>query len=299
MGLLQSIERKFRGALKGKPGYENTASGYNALPPEAQQNFKRFFDSLSAIPQDPYSTGRFSQVQAPQSPFDSEQLYALQQLMGDQGINPVGVLEPFNEYQRNALTSYGIPNYTEQGLSQYMAPFQAARERAAANINRYYDDQLGGIRSREARIGSLARDRDYGGQTPAVEEARMRAMLDAEAQATNAALNLRSNSLADMLFSGGMIQQQNQAGLNAASPQAINTYSPEYAWAQAYAPFLQAMPQAQSGNRMDPRKSTLGGIADLGNTLFGNSLQQWASKRAGLPAPISQQPYGPQLQYYR
>lgn len=299
MGLFKSAERRLRRALKGQPGYENTSSGYNALPPEAQQGFRRYFEGLKDIPQDPYSTGRFSQVQAPQSPFDSEQLYALQQLMGDQGVNPVGVLEPFNEYQRNALTSYGTPDYTEQGLAQYMAPFQQARERAAANINRYYDDQLGGVRSREARIGSLARDRDYGGQSPAVEEARMRAMLDAEAQATGSALNLRQQSLADMFSSGGAIQQQNQAGLNAASPQAINTYSPEYGFAQAFAPFLQAMPQAQTGSRMDPRKSTLGGIADLGNTLFGNSLQQWASQRAGLPAPTPQQPYGPQPQYYR
>jgi hypothetical protein len=258
----------------GKPAMNNQRSGYAALPPQGQQAYNRYFDSLNSIPQDPYSTGRFSQVGAPQTPFDSEQLYALQQLMGEQGVNPVGVLEPFNEYQRNALSSYGSPDYTEEGLAQYMAPFRAARERAAMNVNRRFDNQNAEVRSREARIGSLARDRDYGGQTPAVEEARQRALIDAEMASLGNALGLRSNSLADMFNAGGRIQQQNQAGLNAASPQAINMQSPQYGFAQAYMPLQQGIANSQYSTQQGGRPSTLGQLGNLGTGVFGDWIQQ-------------------------
>lgn len=267
---------------RGKPAVNDQRSGYAALPPELQAPSLRYADQLKNIPQDPYSTGRFSQVGAPQTPFDSEQLYALQQLMGEQGVNPIGVLEPFNEYQRNALSAYGSPDYTEEGLAQYMAPFQAARERAAMNVNRRFDNQLGQVRSREARIGSLARDRDYGGQSPAVEEARQRALIDAEMASLGNALGLRSNSLADMFNAGGRIQQQNQSNLNAASPQAINTQSPQYGFAQAYQPLLQGIPNSQYSNQRGGQPSTMGQIGNAGIGIFGDWLQQGVNNALGV-----------------
>lgn len=278
-----------------KPGVQNAYSGYAALPEEAKQAYTRYFNQLQNLPQDPYSTGRFTQVGEPQTPFDSQELYALQQLLGEQGAQPVGVLEPFNEYQRNALSAYGMPDYTEEGLAQFLAPFQNARDRAAMNINRRFDNDLAQVRSREARIGNLARDRDYGGQTPAVEEARQRALLDAEAAFTGQALGLRQQSLADMLNAGGMIQRQNQAGLNAASPQSINMQSPQYGMAQAYMPLLSGIPNSSTQNTYGARLSTLGQLGNLGVGFLGDWAQQGFNDALGVrpkPQPVYNNYYG-------
>ncbi len=266
----------------GRPAVNDQKSGYEALPPEMKAAYDRYARGLNNIPQNPYDTGRFTQAPQPMSPFESQELYNLQQQTPNQSIKPVGVLEPLNQYQRQALQSYGQPDYTEQGLAPYLSPFEKARQRAYENINSYYNDKNAGIRSREARIGSLARDRDYGGQTPAVEEARQRAILDAEAAALSAALGLRSSSLADMLNAGNRVQQYNQTQLQTASPQAINTQSPQYGFAQAYQPLLEGLPNSSFSNQRGGQPSTMGMLGNLGIAAVGDWAQQGINNYLGV-----------------
>lgn len=267
---------------QGKPPVNEQKSGYDALPPALKAVYDRYANSLNSIPQNPYDTGRFAQAPRPMGPFESQELYNLQQYSPNQPIKPVGVLEPMNEFQRQALTAYGRPDYTEQGLAQYMAPFEKARQRAYENVNSFYNDKNANIRSREARIGSLARDRDYGGQTPAVEEARQRALLDAEAAALTAALGLRSSSLADMLNAGNATQQYNQTQLQTASPQAINMQSPQYGFAQAYQPLLQGMPNSQYSNQRGGQPSTMGMLGNFGVAALGDWAQNGLNSYLGV-----------------
>lgn len=263
-------------AGRQKGGESSAQGGYAALSPEGKAAYDTYFSMLTSLPADPYSTGRFEFAPKPTTPFESEELYKLQQLMGEeQGVKPVGVLEPFSQYQRNALQAYGEPDYSEQGLSAYMRPFEDMRNRTISNINRRADERLAAMRGREARIGSLGRDATYGGQLPQVEEARMRALLDAEAAYTDRALGLRQQSLADMLRAGEAIQQQNQAGLATASPSQIAMQSPLYGQAAAYQRLIsQGMPTSSTQFSSPQRLNDLGRFGNMGLALFGNQLQQ-------------------------
>ena len=242
----------------GQPSFEQTQSGYAALPPEAKNAYQKFFAMLNGMQGHPMG---MAPEYNPYDIFSSPEMAAYQQAMGDQGTKPIGVLEPLNRVQRDALNSYSNEDFSEGGLGKYMLPFQQSRDRAMTNINRLADTQLSNIRDRASLTGNLGRDPLYGGQLPQVEEARARAMLDAEAGFAEKALGLRSQSLADVLNAGNLIQKQNQAGLGA-----------KYMHPMAFMQLLTGMPNSQYGTAIGARPYEAGRLQSLGNiglSLFG------------------------------
>jgi hypothetical protein len=244
----------------GQPGFQQQQSGYAALPPEAQQAYQKYFAMLNGM-QNPAMgmAPEFDQNDI----FSSPEMAAYQQAMGKTPTKPIGVLEPLNSVQRNALSNYANEDFSEGGLGKYMLPFQQARDRAMVNINRNADTQLANIRDRASRMGSLGRDPLYGGQLPQVEEARARAMLDAEAGFAEKALGLRSQSLADVLSGGNLIQKQNQAGLGA-----------KYMHPMAFMQLLAGMPNSGSGygrGAVPYEASNLQKLGNIGLSMFGQN----------------------------
>jgi hypothetical protein len=267
----------FGGKQKGSdaPAQSSSSQGYNALPPEAQAVYRQYFNKLSRLANNPYAQNRMGFAGKPNDIFGSQELYNLQQTQPNQGVRPIGVQEPFNQVQQNALGAFANPDYSQGGLAQYLQPFQGARDRALEGINRNASTLFSGIKGREARVGSLARDPMYGGQLPQLEEARARAIGDLEAGFNEKALGLRQQSLADMLGAGGQIQQHNQAGLQAASGQGLAQSNPLYGQAQALMQLLQGIPNSSSGNSMGTmpwQPSNLTKAGNLGLGLFGNQF---------------------------
>jgi len=259
-------------ASRNKGG--KSLSGYAALPSQLQNVYNRFGQYASqAVPENIYANPRLTQAQQPTSPFDSQALYNLQQALGAESpTQPIGVLEPFSQYQRQALQAYGEPDYSTTGLAQYMQPFESARQRAIENINRQSDINASNVRGREARVGSLARDALYGGQYPQIEEARARALGDLESGITQRALGLRQQSLADMLNAGSAVQQQNQALLNLSQPSQLAQLSPDYAKAQALLPLLSGVPQSGVSTPLRPNFASR--LANVGSFMFGPQIAQ-------------------------
>ncbi len=266
----------FGGGKKGgSPESQTQYSGYAALPQEGKDVYNDYFRMLHSLSGNPIAMQRMGMAQRPNDMFGSQELYDLQQTQPNQGVRPIGVLEPFNQVQRQALGNYAQPDYSDSGLADYMLPFQNARNRAMENINRSAGTAFAGIKGREARTGSLARDQYYGDQLPQLEEARTRAMLDAEAGYANQALGLRKDSLADMMNSGNLIQKQNQAGLQAASGQSLAASNPAYGQAQAFMQLLAGMPNSSTGQSTGAvagRDSNLTRAGNLGMSLFGNQF---------------------------
>ncbi len=259
----------------GTPQQSSSSQGYNALPPEAQAVYRQYFNKLSGLASNPYAQNRMGFAGKPNDIFGSQELYNLQQTQPNEGVRPIGVQEPFNQVQQNALGAFANPDYSEGGLSQYLQPFQGARDRALEGINRNASTLFSGIKGREARVGSLARDPMYGGQLPQLEEARARAIGDLEAGFNEKALGLRQQSLADMLGAGGQIQQQNQAGLQAASGQGLAQANPAYGQALALMQLLQGIPNSSSGNSIGATPWQPSNLTKLGNAglgLFGNQF---------------------------
>lgn len=259
----------------GTPERSTQNSGYAALPPQGQQAYNSYFNMLNNLASNPNATNRMGFAQQPQDIFGSQELYNLQQTQPGQGVKPIGSLEPFNQTQQNALGAYANPDYSQQGLSQYLQPFQGIRDRVLENINRNAQIGFSGIKGREARMGSLGRSALYGGQLPQLEEARARALGDAEANYTLQGLGLRQQSLSDMLNAGNLIQKQNQVGLQAASGQGLAMSNPAYGQAQAYMNLLQGMPNSGTGSSIGavaPQQNNLSKLGGLGLGLFGNQF---------------------------
>lgn len=269
------------------PQQSNHYTGYNALPEQGRKVYDSYFQMLQALANNPYAQQRMGMAGKPNDMYGSQELYNLQQTQPGQGVRPIGVLEPFNQVQKGALGAYAQPDYTNEGLAQYLQPFQGARDRALENINRDANIGYSGIKGAQAMNGSLARDPMYGGQVPQLEEARARAIADMEAGFNQQALGLRGQSLSDMLNSGNLIQKQNQAGLTAASGQNLAMSNPAYGQAQAYMQLLQGMPQASSSQSMGDiagRPDMLSKISGFGQGMFGNKLGDLFGNSSGAGA---------------
>lgn len=259
----------------GMPETSSNLTGYNALPAAGKQVYDNYFRMLNNVAANPYDQSRLGMVGEPQDIFASPELYALQQTQPNQGARPIGVLEPLNQIQRNALGSYANPDFSDAGLAAYMQPFEGIRNRTLENINRNSNIAFSGIKGREARVGSLARSPLYGDQLPQLEEARARALADAEAQFSLNALGLRQQSLTDMLNAGNLVQKQNQAGLQAASGQGLTMANPAFGQASALMQLLAGMPNSGSGQSMGAvasRDNNLTKLGNLGTSLFGNQF---------------------------
>ncbi len=266
------------GGGDGGSSESSSASGYAALPPAAQQAYDKYFGLVGGLGGVQLPAFPKSQVSAPRNPFDSSELYALQQ-NSNGPIKPVGFQEPFNQYQRSALTAWGEPDYSVSGMQQYMNPYQQlVQDNVINQINRQSDMSRSALLDRNSRLNSRALGSSLGTQLSQNEEARNRLIADNVAnlsyQGYNQALGLRDNALQQQYAAGSSIQGLNQALLDAANPKGQFSLDPRYIQASLLAPLYSAFPQSSTSQSSSEGPSSGGGgglsqILGLGMSLFG------------------------------
>jgi hypothetical protein len=269
---------------EAQPERRSETTGYNALPPEAQRAYQQYFSMLNNLGQNPYDQRRMGFAQKPNDIFGSQELYNLQQTQPNQGVRPIGVQEPFNQVQRNAFDMYAKPDYSQAGLSQYLQPFEAARNRALESINRGTMGAHSDVADRSSQMGNLGRNGAIDRQAPAIEEARARAIADMEGGFGEKALGLREMSLANMLGAGNAIQGHNQAGLEAASGKGLAMSNPAFGRALAYMQLLAGLPnagQSSSVGAIASQPSPFKMAGNIGLAGFGQHLGANSNNNSG------------------
>lgn len=256
-------------------------SGYGALPQQGQNAYNRYFDIINSIPLPKPQQGMFSPYTTnPNDPFASNALFRLQQANPEMSVNPTGLIEPFNQYQREALMQLGNPNpYSEDFLKGYTNPFQTmVTDRVLNEINRQAEIDRSNIVDRASRINSKAfYNSALGTELAQNTDNKNRLIADIIAnlgfQGLNNALDLRRSSLADKFNAGTAIQNQNQAALGFVSP---------YTQASTIAPLFSAFPNSSYGNTMQrgatPLISETQGIAPNNLQRFGSLLSANAKR---------------------
>jgi hypothetical protein len=261
-----------------------SASGYNAMPPEAQRLYQLYFDMLRNYQGNPNDPSRFAKAQMPnaQNPYASQALYEYQNANPDKNVRPLGVVEPLNAIQQRAIGKYEKPDYSMGGLAEYFNPYmENVINRSLGNINRQANISRSGIMDQANRSGGILGTSALGTQLSQNEEARLRAIGDTSAnlgaQGFREALGLRQQSLSDMLNAGNLVQKQNQSLLQAALPQNFAGYNPAYQQAMAFANLLQGIPNSSTSSGSSTA-GTPAGLNTLGkglnglNSLFGNQF---------------------------
>jgi len=174
--------------------------------------------------------------QAPTGPFASQGLQELQAhsnqvggLFGNQGtgVNPLGAVEPFNQFQQNALSSLGgglsglqneLPGYQNLYNENILNPQLAEIDRQLGMGN----NRLLGRKAGSGNLGVLGSSA-IGTQLSELQDSANRLKLNARKHAFQGGLGLRNQTLQDMLRAGGTIQNQNQNTLGAIYPQIQQT----------------------------------------------------------------------------
>jgi hypothetical protein len=281
LGAVSSVAGMFGGSDGGDAGgsQQSMVSGYYALPKEAQTAYDNYFKIINGLGGTPLSAFPKTTVGAPQNVFDSEELYKLQQANPTTPVRPTGYLEPFNSYQRNALTSMGTPDYSQAAMAQYQNPFQSmVQDNTLNEINRASQMSQSGIMDNNSRLNARAIGSSLGTQLSQNEEARIRAIENATAnlgyQGYNEAMGLRNNSIQQQLAAGTSIQQQNQGMLGASNPQGQFGLNPAYIQASMMGPLFGAFPESSQSQgtswgatpQTPNMTSRLGG---LGMAMFG------------------------------
>jgi hypothetical protein len=136
----------------------SSISGYYALPPEAQAAYNSYFNMVNGLfgGTTPRAT-QYGQVGAPTSPFDSTELYNLQKANPGHGVLPIGTTEPFNQYQKGALTALGTPDFSAAGLAQYTNPYNDQVLNTALDaINRQAGINRSNILDNNSRLNARA-----------------------------------------------------------------------------------------------------------------------------------------------
>lgn len=300
IGAISSLAGGFGGSEEtGSPGSSNssTVSGYYALPPQAQNAYNNFFNLINGLgSQNPYTppAGSYTNYNGnPNSPFTSQGLLGLQQANPNTPINPSGFLEPFNQYQQNALSSLGNPDLSAQGLSQYSNPFQSmVTDQTLNEISRQGGIDRNNLTDRASRLNSSAFNNSALGtqlaqNTDNTNRLRANATAQLGYQGYNSALDLRNQTLGQQLSAGSAIQGQNQQALGYANPLSYNQtqyqLNPQYGLASVLAPFFGAFPNnssssstTQTGSSITPNSYQPTGLTQaggLGTALFGGSLK--------------------------
>lgn len=262
---------------------QSTISGYYALPPQAQAAYNNYFNLINSLGNQSVGSYPKAQVGAPQSPFDSQELYNYQQANGGGAVKPVGFQEPFNQYQQNALSAMGAPDYSQQGLAQYFNPYQQnVIDSTLGDINHSYDIANSGIMDNNSRLNARAVGSSLGTQLAQNQQNRARDIGNASAtlnsEGYNNALGLRNNSLQQQLAAGTAIQGQNQNLLNASNPQGQFALNPNYTQASLLSQLFGAFPNSSNSNGTNTgstitdksrQTTTLGNLGGLGVNLFG------------------------------
>jgi hypothetical protein len=254
----------------------SSISGYFALPPQAQAAYDRYFDMVNNLlgGSAPNATS-FRKVNAPLSPFDSAELFALQAANPDQGVLPTGVTEPFNQFQKTALTFLGNPDFSTQGLQQFMNPFNDQVLNTTLNsINRQSGINRSNILDNNSRLNARALGSGLSTQLSQNDDATNRLVAETAAnlgfKGFNSALDLRDKSLQQILGAGSAIQEQNQNILNSTNPVTRFQLDPQFLKTSLLAPLFGAFPQSSQSTS-----------SAVGSTITDNSRQATNTARLG------------------
>lgn len=266
MSLLGNIFSIFgKEKRKYQPEQSNSYAGYAALPPEAQKLWQQQFQRMGAAQQ--FDPTRMQYAQQPRDMFGSQELYNLQQRYPNQGIQQVGLTEPLHQFEQNALSQYGSPDYSPQGLQPYEQAFDPMRQALSGEINRNADM----LRSQQA--GAFGANDPRGlnvGSSPELiadmltQQERQRRLDQMNMDIRNSALGLRESTLANMLGAGGQIREQNQQLLNNASGMSMAQNSPQNQFMEYISRILQGLPNSQYSNTIGARPAIPGNMQKLG-----------------------------------
>lgn len=276
--------------------------GFAAAPNEIRQgmltganNLNKLLVNTTQNPNDPRARAFFERYGVnPSDIFYSPELAYLQQQNPERGIQQRGVTEPYNQFQRRALENIGAEDFSQQGLSRYMQPFNQITGVGEDSLNRGYDRILAQLKGQNAAYGSRVRpgtDARFQNQLQNVEQEREKALknlrIEEARRNLEGGLNLRNQSLGANLTAGEAIQGQNQQLLNNASLGGQFVNNPLYGQAQAYNQFAQPfLNTGMSTGPIEGRTSNLTRLGGLGqqllNTNFGFNQRY---------NPVNGQPY--------
>lgn len=264
------------GTKAGQP--QTNLSGYAALPPAAQGLYNNLFQQMAGIGDLSQTEGRFGQALNPaQSPYSSQALYEYQQANPTKNVRPMGVLEPFNQAQQKALSAYQNPDYSlDGGLAQYFKPYhEYVIQPMVDELNQNY------LRAQNTNASQMNARNPLGLRSSAAyvqnslyDKARLDAIAKARGQGFLSSIDLRNDSLRDMLSAGNLQQKQAQAELQSALPSSFSAYNPKYQQALSLGQLYgAALPESQIGKGATPDRLTSAGKAfNFANALYGNQF---------------------------
>jgi hypothetical protein len=266
-------------------GSSQSVSGYYASPPLARDTYDQYFGLVRRLFDSLPNVTSYRQVGKPLTPFDSPELYALQQANPDRGVMPIGVTEPFNKYQKTAFTALGEPDYSKEGLAPYMNPYNDMVLNTTLDaINRQADINKSNILDNNSRLNSRALGSGLATQLAQNDANTNRLVAETTAnlgyQGYNSAIDLRNQALQQMLGAGSAIQQQNQNALNSTSPVTAYQMTPSYLQASLISPLFGAFPNnsqstsTQVGSTITDssrQPTTISRLGGLGTSIFGSN----------------------------
>ena len=261
----------------GSTNQSQTVAGFDALPaPIKDAYLKQYLPDILQQYQGKVGAGPLGQ--AGTGPFDSLALQELQKYSnqnggifnGSTGVNPLGQVEPFNEYQKSALTALGGGlEGLQQQLPGYMNPYS---DIVGNEINRQAEIGQSNLKNQftqQAGLGGLGSSA-FGTALSGNEEARQRLQNENQYNNYNQALNLRRQTLGEMLQAGGAIQQQGQASLEAVAPYLQGT-TPQ-ARSAMFAAQLGQIPGSQTSTSTGNQWGANAGRPDFMSRLGGAGL---------------------------
>jgi len=266
------------GRKKNKP--QQQQSGFAAMPPELQSKFLSYIRQIGNVGQE---QGRYGQAPEANSrnPFASQALSEFQAANPDRNVRPLGVVEPFNRAQEQALGAFSNPDYSEAGLAKYFDPFHENVTKGVLNtINESFDKassrNIGGLLSTNPNDPTRYNNSAIKGMNAQLEAERAKALDQAKSRLGSEgfqnALGLRNQSLMDMLKAGGTIQNQNQRVVNSALPENAMRYNPAFQNASSIAQLIGSMQSSSGTGAQEGGLNTMGKVGHGLNAAFGNQF---------------------------
>jgi hypothetical protein len=204
------------------PTPATSKSGYYAAPPGTQQGISATMAPVLNTAIHPQIQNLLSQYGiTPDDPRYNSALARLQAMNPNQPLHAQNVQADMRPSQIAALYANENPDYSPQGLAQYMQPFQGSGEAAKAKLNQGFDTIGTKIADKRALTGSRdathTNDR-FQNLLRRNETDRLQAVTGLEEflqdRNTMRALNLRDQSLQAQYGAGQQFQNFNQQELN-------------------------------------------------------------------------------------
>ncbi len=212
-----------------QPYGPTSESGFRTMPKELQEAYlNQYLQQILAQSTGPYHAGPMGTAET--GPYASQGLQQLQShfnqfgspFAGGNGAMPLGVVEPFHEFQTRAFGQIGegasapelegqLRPYMDLYNKYVLNPTLERNKRERAEVE---NALLGSGQGNLGYFGSSA----LGTQRAQLEKNYGQLEQEAQAEALQSALGLRRQSLGDLLAAGGAIQEHGQQYLNALQP---------------------------------------------------------------------------------